>query len=141
MQELIRECIEQDVWAVVGFSADRRKYGNIVYHDLGRAGYRVHAVHPAGGTVQGVPVYPSVLELPERVGVVNLVVPADVGLQVVEQCARAGLQRVWMQPGAQSSRLIDRCRQLGLKAVYNACAMVEKRRRVRPQASGPDSGI
>lgn len=126
--ELIEECVNQRVWAVVGFSADHRKYGHIVFYDLKRAGYVVYPVNKENGTVQGHVVYRSLKELPEKPAVVDIVVPPWETEQVVRQCAEAGIERVWMQPGAESQEAIEFCRSHQIKTVYNACAMVEKRR-------------
>lgn len=127
MEETIKECINQRVWAVVGFSGNPHKYGNIIFHDLKRAGYIVYPVNKTGGEIDGEKVYGSVKELPEKPGVIDIVVPPQETERVVEECAEAGIERVWMQPGAESPKAIRFCEEKGLKVVYNACAMVEKR--------------
>ncbi len=126
MEELIRECVEQPVWAVVGYSDNRRKYGNLIFHDLQAAGYVVFPVNRRGGRANGFQVYPSVRELPVKPGVVDIVVPPPETLKVIQDCLDIGIERVWMQPGAESDQAIQLCEDRGLKAVYHACAMVEK---------------
>ena len=37
----IADCLARPVWAIVGASRNRAKYGNVVYRDLRAAGYRV----------------------------------------------------------------------------------------------------
>lgn len=128
MEELIAECINQRVWALVGASADQHKYGYRILEDLLAAGYRVYPVNPGGGQIDGQEVYRRLEDLPERPDVVDLVVPPAVSEQVVRECAALGLPRVWMQPGAESAAAIEFCHQHTIKVVYNACAMVRKRR-------------
>lgn len=127
MERLIQECVNQPIWAVVGYSENRRKYGHLVFHDLRAAGYVVLAVNRKGGELGGVKAYSKVSELPLKPGVVDIVVPPPETLKVVAECLEAGIERVWMQPGAESDEAIQFCEDNGLKAVYHACAMVEKR--------------
>jgi predicted CoA-binding protein len=92
------------------------------------SGYTVYPVNPRHQKVEGIRCYPTVAALPERPGVVNLVVPPAVGLTVVRECAAAGIERVWFQPGSESPENLAMARELGLKVVHDACAMVSRRR-------------
>ncbi len=126
MEELIRECVNQKIWAVVGYSDNRRKYGNLIFHDLKAAGYVVFPVNRKGGSSNGMKIYPNVSQLPVKPGVVDIVVPPPQTLEVIRECLQSGIERVWMQPGAESDEAIQFCEDNQLKAVYHACAMVEK---------------
>ncbi|MCX7016235.1 MAG: CoA-binding protein [Candidatus Sumerlaeota bacterium] len=114
-----------EVFAVAGVSSNERKYGTKVFRDLRRAGRRVYGLNPRLAQLDGETVYPDVASLPETPEALVLVVPPAIGLAIVEQAARRGAQRVWMQPGADSPELIERCQALGLEAVYGQCVMIE----------------
>ena len=126
MEDLIKEFVQQPIWAVVGYSENRRKYGHLILHDLKQAGYVVFPVNKRGGLMDDMTVYRSVRDLPVAPGVVDLVVPPLQTLEVVRDCHAAGLNRVWMQPGAESEEALEFCREHSIKVVYHACAMVEK---------------
>ncbi len=128
MRDLIEDFVSRRVWAIVGFSADPLKFGHRIYFDLRRAGYQVYAVNAKGGRLAGQSVYSEVGELPVPVDVVDLVVPPEEGIHVVRQCRQEDLNRIWLQPGAESSDIIDCCNQHRMQVVHGACAMVEKRR-------------
>jgi predicted CoA-binding protein len=127
-QELISDFVNRRVWAVVGASQDRRKFGNRIYHNLRGAGYTVYPVNPKGGELDGEVVYPSLAALPETPQVVDLVVPPQASEQVVVEAHQLGISRVWMQPGAESQTAIDYCHKHGIQVVHHACAMVHRRR-------------
>lgn len=127
-QRLISDLVNRRVWAVVGVSQDRSKFGNRVFLDLRDAGYTVYAVNPKGGELEGAKVYASLADLPEPPEVIDLVVPPAVTEQVVKEAHALGLTRIWMQPGAESDAAIAYCQEHGLQVVYSACAMVWKRR-------------
>ena len=127
MEDLIKEFINQRVWAVVGASTNPSKYGYKIFRDLHQAGYTVYGVNAHGGEIEGQALYRSLADLPEKPAVVDTVVPPHVTEQVVRQCAELGLTRVWMQPGSESEEAIEFCRQHGIQVVYGTCAMVRKR--------------
>lgn len=126
MSNYIAEFPKHRKWAVVGVSEDRTKYGNKIYRDLRKAGYQVYAVNPKLQTVEGDPCYPSVAELPERPDVVDLVVPPAVALNVVDDCLKAEIKRIWFQPGSESEEAITKAQSHGLQVVHDACIMIQK---------------
>lgn len=127
-EQLISDFANRRVWAVVGASQDRSKFGYRVYHNLRQAGYTVYPVNPKGGELDGAKVYPSLADLPQPPQVVDLVVPPVVGQQVVKEAHQLGLSRIWMQPGAESQAAIDYCHEHDIQIVHHACAMVHRRR-------------
>ncbi|MDP9375691.1 MAG: CoA-binding protein [Chloroflexota bacterium] len=124
---LIDECVNERVWAVVGASTSPAKWGYRIYKALKESGYRVYPVNPRARAIDGDPCYPSLAALPERPGVVDVVVPPEIGLAIAEETAAAGIERIWFQPGAESADNVARARELGLKTVHNACALVERK--------------
>ena len=128
MEQRIQDFANRRVWAVVGVSHDPAKYGHRIFRDLRGAGYVVYGVNPKGGEVDGQPLYPSLTDLPEQVEVVDIVVPPPVTEQVVQEAHRLGLNRVWMQPGAESEAAVAWAEAQGMEVVHDACAMVNKRR-------------
>lgn len=129
MYDLINEFVNLRLWAVVGVSQDRHKFGNIIFRDLLHAGYDVYGVHPSGEPVEGHTIYPTLASLPVRPEVVNLVVPPQITEQIVRECHDLGLARVWMQPGAASVRAINFCQEHDIRVIAGGpCAMVHKRR-------------
>ena len=126
--DLVSDFVNRRIWAIIGASADRSKFGNRVFRTLPNAGYTVYPVNPKGGEVEGAKVYASLSELPQPPDVVDLVVPPAVTEQVVKVAHQLGLTRIWMQPGAESEAAIDYCHEHGMQVVYDACAMVCMRR-------------
>lgn len=127
IREHIDKAVDQRVWAIVGASNDRSKYGNRIYRNLRSAGYKVYPVNPTEDTIEGDPAYSTLSELPEKPAVADIVVPAGVGMSIADEAAQAGIEYFWLQPGAESPELIDHARELGLSVIHDACAMVEKR--------------
>jgi predicted CoA-binding protein len=125
--QLISDFVNRKIWAVVGASQDRSKFGNRVFRALRAAGYDVYPINPKGGEVEGARVYPSLADLPLIPEVVDLVVPPAVSEKVVKEAHALGVTRIWMQPGAESEAAIAYCTENGLQVVHDACAMVHAR--------------
>jgi hypothetical protein len=123
LEHLISDFINRRVWAVVGASEDETKYGNRIFRSLLASGYKVYPVNPRGGEIEGQKVYPSLAELPERPEVVDIVVPPAVAQQIVKDAHALGLNRVWLQPGAESEAAIAYGEEHGMEVVHDACAM------------------
>lgn len=113
--------------AVVGATDNTHKYGSVIYRDLKRKGYRVFPVNPGRDTVDGDPAYATVADLPVAPDIVNLVVPADVGVQAVRQALDVGYDRIWVQPGAESPELLTLLQESDAEYIADACIMVRSR--------------
>jgi uncharacterized protein len=127
-EELIRQFLEKsNVFAVVGASRDPMKYGHKIYKDLRNAGYTVYPVNPSADEILGDKCYANLESLPETPQVVDLVVPPKVTNEVVKECKKLGINKVWMQPGSESEMALDFCRKNTIDVVYGVCVMVERR--------------
>jgi len=126
--KLIEEFLEKsNVFTVVGASRDPSKYGHQVYRDLRAAGYKVYPVNPNADEILGDKCYPNLESLPELPQVVDLVVPPKVTNQIVKDCKKLGINKVWMQPGSESETALNFCKQNNIEVVHGVCVMVERR--------------
>lgn len=113
--------------AVVGASRDRAKYGNKVLRAYQKHGMSVYAVNPnVHGEIEGVSAFASVADLPELVHGISVITPPDVTEHIVEQAIAAGIGHIWMQPGAESTRAIERAEAAGIDVIAGGpCILVE----------------
>lgn len=125
---VIADWVGRRTWAVVGASANRAKFGNIIYRTLRERGYRVYPVNPTLETVEGDRAYPDIAALPEGVEVLDIVIPPQRVPPVLEQAKAAGITRIWLQPGAESPAVLAHAASLGLTVLAGGpCALVETR--------------
>jgi predicted CoA-binding protein len=113
--------------AVVGATDTPGKYGGIIYRDLKAKEFKVFAVNPGRETVDGDPCYPTVLDIPQTPTIAVLVVPAPRGIRVLESCKEAGVENIWVQPGAFSPALRESLESGGFDWIAEACVMVRAR--------------
>lgn len=112
-------------FAIVGATDTPGKFGGIIYRDLRGKGWKVYAVNPGRTSVAGDPCWANVIDLPVTPTIAVLVVPAERGLDVLDDCARAGITRIWVQPGASSKKLRTALDAGGFEWLDGACVMVE----------------
>ncbi len=110
--------------AIIGATDHPSKYGGIIYRDMKRKGWKVYGVNPYRSVVDGDPCYPTVRDLPEKPTMAVFVIPARRGLDVVDDCAAAGVNNIWLQPGAYSIQLGNKLDDGGFNWISEACVMV-----------------
>ncbi len=121
----IRGFLEARAFGVVGASADRAKYGNKVLRCYLQHGRTAVPVNPRTAFIEGVACLPSVVGLPPEVTSLSIITPPAVTETVVEEAARRGIRRVWMQPGAESPAALEACRGHGIEAIADgSCLLV-----------------
>lgn len=84
--------------AVVGASPRCGSAGRLVLENLLHLGYRgpIYAVHPWHQEVMGVPCFPDLGALPERVDMVAVLLAADKVLPVLQSAVEGGIRAAWV---------------------------------------------
>lgn len=113
--------------AVIGATDRPGKYGGIIYRDMKAKGFPVYAVNPYRDTVDGDSCWPTVKDLPETPTMAVFVIPAKRGLGVIDDCAEAGIDNIWIQPGAFSEEMRAKLEDSDFNWMAEACVMVEGR--------------
>src|SRR5215510_8980136 len=111
------------VVAVIGASNDRAKFGNRAVRAFVNEGYTVIPINPHEREIEGIKAYRSVLDVPGPIDMASFYVPPDIGEAVMDDVARKGIREVWLNPGAESDRLIARAQALNIQPVI-ACSIV-----------------
>lgn len=128
-QGIIDEFLNARVFAVVGVSPNKEKYGFKVYEDLKKGGYTAYPVNPRYNDIYGDRCYHDLDSVPEKPDVVEFVCPPSVTEEMVRKLPVLGVGKAWMQPGAESEEAIEFCKKHGIKVLHDICVMVEMRRR------------
>jgi predicted CoA-binding protein len=111
------------VVAVVGASSNRDKFGNKAVRAYVQQGFDVYPVNPNDETIEGLKVYPSVLDIPVDVDRVVIYLPPKRTLNILEDIAKKGTKELYLNPGTESQEVIDKAKSLGLEPIL-ACAIL-----------------
>lgn len=120
------ELMKKKIWAVVGATTDKDKYGYKIYKELKEAGYKVYPISPKYEEIDGDKAYKSLRDLPEKPEVVDFVVNPKIGIGIVKECAQLGIENIWLQSGTVSEEILEFAKEKGINAV-EACVLVALR--------------
>src|SRR5213594_508674 len=112
--------------AIVGASRHRGKIGYEILHNLIVNEFQgtVYPVNPKATSIHGIRAYPSVLEIPDRVDLAVITVPAEVALEAVEDCGKKGVTGlVVITAGFREIGEVGMAREARLLAVCDAYDM------------------
>lgn len=93
--------------AVVGASADRRKFGNICVRAYKEAGWEVYPVNPQQTTIEELVVYPKLSQVPVELDRISVYLPPPTTRRLLGEIADKGADDVFFNPG------VGRCRGSG----------------------------
>jgi uncharacterized protein len=111
--------------AVVGLTDTplRPSYG--VSHYMQSRGYRIIPVNPNIKEWDGKKAYPSLLDVAEKIDIVNVFRRPDAVPEVVEQAIQIQAPVIWMQEGVIHQEAAEKARQAGIFVVMDKCILKE----------------
>jgi hypothetical protein len=114
--------------AMVGASDNEDKPSNGIMRQLQRAGYNVIPVNPRETEVLGERSYPSLVDVPEPVDIVDVFRRGEDTPAIADDAVKIGAKTLWLQQGIENEDAAARARAGGLHVVMNACIGATHRR-------------
>ncbi len=125
MAEIPQLLEEASVIAVVGLSPKNERPSNMVARYLIKSGYSVIPVNPGHDQILGLRCYPSLIDIPGRIDIVNIFRKAkDVG-PIVQQTIKKGCSCIWMQQGIVNHEAAATAKRHGIKVIMDRCIKVD----------------
>lgn len=119
--------------ALIGASAKELSIGNVIIKNLLHYQFRgpVYPINPKVDQIRGLKAYPSILEVPGEVDLVNIVIPPPFVPEEVENCGKKGVKAIivntagFKEMGAEGEVLendfLARARKYGIRVVGPNC--------------------
>jgi len=117
--------------AVVGLSDNPLRPSHGVAAYLQSQGYRVIPVNPEIKGALGEKAYPSLLDVPEKIDIVDIFRRPEFVEEVVDQAIQLKVSAVWMQEEVIHERAAQKARAAGIFVIMDRCILVEHRARFR----------
>lgn len=117
--------------AVVGLSDSPLRPSHGVAAYMQTQGYRIIPVNPQIDEALGEKSYPSLLDVPEKIDIVNIFRRPEFVEEVVEQAIRLKVPAIWMQEQVVHEGAAAKARQAGIFVVMDQCILQEHRARFR----------
>lgn len=109
-------------WAVLGATDKHDKFGYKIFKILLNNDYVVYPVNPRIKAIEGLRVYPTLLDIPQTIDVVDFVVNPTIGVRMIHQVSQLGIKNIWLQPGARSEEM-DRLAEVLDLSVVKDCVL------------------
>jgi uncharacterized protein len=113
---------------VFGASPAPAKAAHYVPAHMQQHGWRIIPVNPHAEEILGEPVYRTLAEVPERIGLVDVFRPSASAPDVAQQAVEAGAEALWLQLGIRSEEARAIAETAGLLYVEDRCLIIEQRR-------------
>lgn len=114
--------------AIVGLSSNVLRPSHFVGFYLQRHGYRVIPVNPREREVLGETSYPSLVDVPFPIDVVDVFRAPEAVPGIAREAVQAGAKALWLQYNVISPEGAEIARQGGLHVIMDRCMKVEHAR-------------
>ncbi len=118
--------------AVIGASTKELSIGNRVIRNLVDFGFKgpIFPINPKADEVRGIKAYKSILDAPDNIDVVHMVIPAKFVPMAVEDCGKKGVKNIIINSGGFS--------EIGPEGDEYEKAFLEKARQYNIRVLGPN---
>ncbi|MFH1623827.1 MAG: CoA-binding protein [Pseudomonadota bacterium] len=124
-QEMKNILTDSKTIAVVGLSPKEDRPSYVVASYLQAKGFRIVPIRPLGPDILGEKVYPSLVEVPFEIDLVDIFRKPEAVLEIVEDAISKKAKVVWMQEGVINREAAEMARKAGLKVVMDRCIKKE----------------
>jgi uncharacterized protein len=114
--------------AMVGLSSNPFRPSHFAAIYLLSQGYDVTPVNPREKEILGRTSYPSLLDVPGSIEIVDIFREPSAVPAIVEEAIQRQAKVIWMQLGVINEEAADRARQAGLEVVMDRCIKIEHAR-------------
>src|SRR6185503_1167764 len=125
LRRILRDC--RNV-VVVGLSPEWHRPSHFAAKYLQEHGYRVIPVNPRADKILGERCYASLLEIPERVDMVDVFRRSADVLPIAQQAVQIKARCLWQQIGVVNLEADKLARASGLDSVMDRCVKIEHAR-------------
>jgi predicted CoA-binding protein len=116
--------------AVYGMSVNPEKAAHTVPLFLLKQGYNIIPVNPKYDSISGQKAYKNLLEIPDKIDILNVFRPADEALDIVEQAIerrkrKGDINLIWLQLGIANDEAQEIAIKNGFEFIQDKCIYVE----------------
>ena len=121
--EEIKKIFQLETIAVVGMSPKPERPSHYVAMYLEEHGYNIIPVNPGHNEIAGMKSYPSLLDIPQTIDVVNVFRRSEYVLPIAESAVTVGAKALWLQDGVINEDGAALAEKAGLLVVMNDCML------------------
>jgi predicted CoA-binding protein len=117
--------------AVVGLSDSPLRPSHGVSAYMQSQGYKIIPVNPQIAEALGEQAYPSLLDVPTKIDLIDVFRRPEFVDEIVEQAIQLKIPALWLQEDVVNQRAAEKARQAGMFVIMDRCILKEHRARFR----------
>ena len=121
--ETIDQIFKMKTVAVIGMSPKPERPSHYVGMYLKEQGYDIIPVNPGHKEIAGMTSYPSLLDIPVKVDVVDVFRRPEHTVPISEAAVEIGAKALWLQDGVVNQEATKLAEDAGLLVVMNDCML------------------
>tara|TARA_B100000408_G_scaffold106326_1_gene83120 strand:+ start:207 stop:602 length:396 start_codon:yes stop_codon:yes gene_type:complete len=121
--EDIKKIFQMKTIAVVGMSPKPERPSHYVAMYMKEQGYNIIPVNPGHNEIAGMKSFPSLLEIPRTIDVVDVFRRSEYVLSIAESAVTVGAKALWLQDGVINEDGSALAENAGLLVVMNDCML------------------
>ncbi len=121
--EEIKKIFQMKTIAVVGMSPKPERPSHYVAMYMKEQGYNIIPVNPGHNEISGMKSFPSLLDIPQTIDVVDVFRRSEYVLPIVESAVTVGAKALWLQDGVINEDGSALAEKAGLLVVMNDCML------------------
>lgn len=126
--KVIQDALNERRIAIVGLSSNELRASHFVGFYMQRHGYQIVPVNPRETEVLGEVSYPSLADVPEPAGVVDVFRDPAAVPAIAREAVAMGAKFLWLQYGVISEEGVSIALDGGLQVIVDRCLKVEHAR-------------
>jgi len=126
--KVIQDALRERRIAIVGLSSNELRASHFVGFYMQRHGYQIVPVNPRETEVLGETSYPSLADVPEPVGVVDVFRDPAAVPAIAREAVAMGAKFLWLQYGVISEEGVSIALDGGIQVIVDRCMKVEHAR-------------
>lgn len=125
---VIQAALNERRIAIVGLSSNELRASHFVGYYMQRHGYQIVPVNPRETEVLGEASYPSLADVPEPTGVVDVFRDPAAAPAIAREAVAMGAKFLWLQYGVISEEGVGIALDGGMQVIVDRCMKVEHAR-------------
>src|SRR5699024_663529 len=107
-KKIKEEMLNMKSWAVVGTTINKDKFGYKIWKKLKEHNYNTYGVNPNYEKIDEEIIYHSLNDIPNKIAVVDILVPTKVSINILEEIKELGIENVFFQPGTYDDTVVKK---------------------------------
>jgi predicted CoA-binding protein len=124
-RDLIDEFLALKRIAFVGVSSNKKHFSRSIFTGFREKGFDIVPVHPTLDNIEELLVFPKVQDIEPPVDGAFIMTPADITIQIVNDCKEANISKIWMHrgvgKGSVNQEAVELCHEYGIEVIPGQC--------------------